>query len=107
MNNPMDLTKRTVVVTGAAQGIGKATCELVCKLGGNVIAVDVSEKLSGALEHLSREQIMTVRGDVSDWSLAESTVAQGVGRFGAIHGLVNNAGIVRAALIERMTPQQW
>ncbi|MEO9229082.1 MAG: 3-oxoacyl-ACP reductase family protein [Devosia sp.] len=107
MKNPMDMSNRTVVVTGAAQGIGKATCELVCELGGNVVAVDVSDKLVGALGHLPPERVMTVRGDVSDWALAETSVAQAVERFGAIHGLVNNAGIVRAALIERMTPQQW
>ena len=103
----MDMSGRTVVVTGAAQGIGKATCELVCELGGSVVAVDWSEKLADALDDLPQDRCMTVRGDVSDWSLAEKTVAEAVRRFGALHGLVNNAGIVRAALIENMTPQQW
>lgn len=107
MRNPMDMSGRTVVVTGAAQGIGKATCELVCELGGSVVAVDWSEKLADALQHLPSGRCMTVRGDVSDWDLAERTVAEAVRRFGALHGLVNNAGIVRAALIEKMTPQQW
>ena len=107
MKNPMDMSGRTVIVTGAAQGIGKATCELVSELGANVVAVDLADKLSAALDHLPQDRLMTVQGDVSDWSLAEKTVSDAVSRFGAVHGLVNNAGIVRAALIEKMTAQQW
>ena len=107
MKNPMDMSGRTVVITGAAQGIGKATAELVCELGGNVVAIDLSESIEIALAHLPSDRVMPVRGDISDWELAEATVARAVKRFGAIHGLVNNAGIVRAALIENMSRQQW
>lgn len=107
MKNPMDMSGKTVVVTGAAQGIGKATVELVHALGGNAIAVDLNGAITENLAHLGAERLMTVQADVSSWDLAESTVAKAIQRFGSINGLVNNAGIVRAALIENMTPQQW
>ena len=38
--NPMDLTGRTVIVTGAGQGVGKALSTLVCNLGGNIVLVE-------------------------------------------------------------------
>lgn len=108
MDPLVSLAGKTVVVTGAAQGIGKAICELVAGLGGNVVAVDLN---AAGLEALGTAlpvgRAMTVTGSVTDADLASQAVADGVKRFGAIHGLVNNAGIIRPALIEKMTRAQW
>jgi 3-oxoacyl-[acyl-carrier protein] reductase len=99
---------RTIVVTGAGQGIGKAICELIIGLGGNVIALDMNgETLATAMESLPADRVMQAQGSVTDTDLATRVVADGVARFGAIHGLVNNAGITRPALIEKMTREQW
>jgi 3-oxoacyl-[acyl-carrier protein] reductase len=53
------------------------------------------------------DQVLAVQGSVSDSALANRAVAEAVARFGAVHGLVNNAGIIRPAMIEKMTDQQW
>ncbi|MBC7707165.1 MAG: SDR family oxidoreductase [Rhodoferax sp.] len=99
---------RTIVVTGAAQGIGKAVAELVAGLGGNVVALDMNgEKLSQSLAGLDPDRVLLAAGSVTDEALAGQMVQDAVARFGAVHGLVNNAGITRPALIEKMTPQQW
>jgi 3-oxoacyl-[acyl-carrier protein] reductase len=104
----VSLSGRTVVVTGAAQGIGKAITELTIALGGNVVAVDLNgaglEALAGASP---AGRVLAVVGSVTDADLATRAVADGVARFGGIHGLVNNAGITRPALIEKMTRAQW
>ena len=43
MTNPASLEGKTIIVTGAAQGIGKALCEQALAMGANVAAVDINE----------------------------------------------------------------
>ena len=108
MNPIVSLEGRTIVVTGAGQGIGKALVESVIGLGGNVVAVDLNGETLGALASAQpAERVLAVQGSVADPTLAQSAVADAVAKFGAVHGLVNNAGIIRPAMIEKMTDQQW
>ena len=106
-HNPMSLEGRTILVTGAAQGIGRALSDLVIDLGGNVAGVDLNDKgLQEAAEaHGSR--FLPVAGSVTDPDFAAEAVARAVEAFGGLHGLVNNAGITRPAMIEKMTHAQW
>jgi 3-oxoacyl-[acyl-carrier protein] reductase len=104
----VSLAGRTIVVTGAGQGIGKAITELGLALGANVVAVDLNaETLQAALAPLPQDRVLAVVGSVVDPELATRAVADAVQRFGAVHGLVNNAGITRPAMIEKMTVKQW
>ncbi|WP_295528133.1 SDR family NAD(P)-dependent oxidoreductase [uncultured Pseudacidovorax sp.] len=108
MNPLVTLQDRTVVVTGAGQGIGKALTELIVELDGRVVAVDMNgDTLRAAMAELPADRVMTVVGSVTDAALATRAVDEAVERFGALHGLVNNAGITRPAMIEKMTDQQW
>jgi len=108
MPNLIALEGRTAVVTGAGQGIGKAVAELVVDLGGNVVALDMNgDTLRSAMSGLPADRVMSVVGSVTDAALATQTVADAVARFGNVHGLVNNAGITRPAMIEKMTAEQW
>ncbi len=108
MQNIVSLEGRTIVVTGAGQGIGKAIAELVIDLGGNVVAVDLNpDTLRSAMAELPAGRVQQVVGSVTDAALATSAVEEAVARFGGVHGLVNNAGITRPAMIEKMTAQQW
>jgi 3-oxoacyl-[acyl-carrier protein] reductase len=108
MKNLIDFTGRTVIVTGAAQGIGKSIVELVVELGGNAVAVDLNaETLQATVAALPAERVMAVVGSVTDAALATQAVEDAVARFGAVHGLVNNAGVVRPAMIEKMELAQW
>jgi 3-oxoacyl-[acyl-carrier protein] reductase len=108
MMNPMDLTGRTIVVTGAGQGIGRAITELVLGLGGNAVMVERNpETLQKTAAELDRDRTLPVLGNVAEEGFSESCVAQAVERFGAVHGLVNNAGITRPAMFAKMTMQQW
>ena len=108
MTDLVSLEGRTIIVTGAAQGIGKAITELAIGLGGTVVALDLNgDALKAAVGSLPSERVMTVTGSVVDADLAAHTVEAAVKRFGAVHGLVNNAGITRPAMIEKMTLPQW
>ena len=108
MINPMSLANRTIVVTGAAQGIGLAICKLVVELGGNAVGVDVSgESLDKAKESVGAGRFLPVVGSVTDPEVARTAVKAAVAAYGAVHGLVNNAGISRPSMIEKMTLGNW
>lgn len=104
----VSLQGRTIVVTGAGQGIGKALTELALQLGANVVALDMNADTPHAtLAPLPQARVLAVVGSVVDPLLAAQAVSDAVARFGAVHGLVNNAGVTRPAMIEEMSAQQW
>lgn len=82
---------KTVIVTGAAGGIGAATAARIAREGGRVIAVDLSaERLAEFAATLEGLDVTTVAGDItSQDSIDEIVAAAG----GTIHGLANVAGI--------------
>lgn len=108
MENPITLSGLNVLVTGAGQGIGESVAKVALELGANVTLVDMNEKtLAQVASGLDSKRVLSLCGSVTDQKFVNSAVEQSVARFGAIHGLVNNAGIVRAAMIEKMTLEQW
>lgn len=108
MINPMSLKGRTVVVTGAAQGIGLAICELAYELGANLVMIDVdADALDASSRRFEPARALARAGSVTDEAFTAEAIAEGAARFGALHGLVNNAGITRPAMLEKMTAQQW
>lgn len=106
MRNLVSLEDRTVVVTGAARGIGRAVVELARELGARVAAVDLNAEGLAAYD-ASDDSLLTLVGDVADEVFVEEAAERIAERFGPIHGLVNNAGITRPALVEKMTGEQW
>jgi 3-oxoacyl-[acyl-carrier protein] reductase len=106
--NPMSLVDRTVIVTGAGQGIGRAIADLVIALGGNVVVADMNpQTLETAEAQLPKGRCLGIELDIADAVAVQAMVDRAVETFGAVHGLVNNAGISRPAMIERMTLDQW
>ncbi|KAA9105866.1 SDR family oxidoreductase [Microbacterium rhizomatis] len=82
---------QTVIVTGAASGIGRATASRVAREGGRVIAVDVStEKLTQLEESLPGYGIVTVAGDITQQDSIDAIIAAAGERIDA---LANVAGI--------------
>ncbi len=107
MINPMELTGRNILVTGAAQGIGEAVARLAHQLGAKVILNDLNqEKLESVASDLG-ERVETHAGSVADYDFVQGMVQQAADSCGAIHGFVNNAGIVRAAMAKNMTKETW
>jgi 3-oxoacyl-[acyl-carrier protein] reductase len=108
MINLMDMTGRNVMVTGAAQGIGLNAAKLLYQLGANLTLLDANqEKLTAAVADFDAGRVLTSAGSVTDRDHLGRLVQQSADRFGGVHGLVNNAGITRTAMIDRMTVEQW
>lgn len=108
MKNPMNLEGHNIIVTGAGQGIGEAVSRLIVELGGRAILVDLqADKVQALAEELGTSHAEAHVGSVAEPGYVQDMVANAVNANGAIHGLVNNAGIVRAAMITKMPVETW
>lgn len=106
----MILKDKIALVTGAAQGIGKAIALRLANSGADLAIVDMNlektEETVKEIEKLGRKAI-ALKANVANLKEAEAVMDETVARLGAIHILVNNAGITRDALILRMKEEDW
>ncbi len=108
MNNAFTLDQRTILITGGAQGIGRALAECALQLNANVAIVDINaDVLQATLEEIDHPRLAAYPGDITDETFVDNTVNAVIDRFGDLFGLINNAGIVRAALSHDMSLAQW
>lgn len=108
MDHPMSLAEKTILVTGAAQGIGAATAEMVVALGGRVALLDLAgDKLAALVQKLGANNAAAYAGSVTDEAFLAGAVADAAAQFGQIDGLVNNAGVTAPATIKKMTREEW
>ncbi len=92
-----DLKDKSVLITGADSGIGKATALLFAQEGADIAIIyhtddDDAEKVKKEIEKLGRRCII-FKGDINDYDFCEETVKQIVSVFGGIDILINNAGV--------------
>ncbi|MFW8565499.1 SDR family NAD(P)-dependent oxidoreductase [Orrella sp. 11846] len=106
MKNLMDLTGRHIVVTGAGQGIGLCAATLLAELGANLTLVEIADE-GAELLRTRFPDAFVAQGSVTDRDFVQKTVEDGAARFDGLDGLLNNAGIIRTAMIEKMTIEQW
>ena len=87
----MTTNRKTVIVTGASQGIGAAVANLFIERGYNVVAT--SRRISQKNGLQRSDNLALVDGDIAHAATAEKIVATALKRFGSVDALVNNAGI--------------
>ena len=94
------LEGKAVVVTGAGRGIGRAYALLAAREGAAVVVNDIDAEVADEVAaeiRVTGARVVAAAGDVSTWGAAESIIDRCVDEFGAIHGLVNNAGVFAMA----------
>ena len=87
----MATKEKTIIVTGASQGIGAGIARAFLDRGYRVVANSRHITTSGAFS--PADKLALVDGDIGDPKTATKIAETAVGRFGSIYGLVNNAGI--------------
>ena len=116
----MDLAGKTIVITGSGRGLGAAMARRLAAAGCRLALVDLDEQaLQATAEECRQAGSPKVQGYIANVAKEDEVVAlfdDIAGDFGAIHGLVNNAGIIRDAFmlkykdgkqVSKMTLDQW
>jgi NAD(P)-dependent dehydrogenase (short-subunit alcohol dehydrogenase family) len=110
---------RTVIITGAARGLGRAYALAFATEGANVVVNDIGTSLGGEGRDTSAadsvvSEIKAAGGraianyeDITDWDGAKRIVDATVAAFGDLHVVVNNAGIVRDRMFVSATIEEW
>src|ERR1051325_3807379 len=105
------LAAKVALVTGAASGLGRADVEALVREGAQVLLTDVNEaageELAATLNARTPGAARFARLDVRDEARWSEVVAEAVSRFGGLHVLVNNAGVVVVATPETTTLEQF
>jgi NAD(P)-dependent dehydrogenase (short-subunit alcohol dehydrogenase family) len=104
------LKDKIALVTGGAQGIGRAITMALAEAGAHVVVVDLNiepaEKTVAAVKALQR-RALALRADVGDVGEIDRMVREAMSTFGRIDILVNNAGTTRRADLMEITEQDW
>lgn len=106
----LQLQNRVCVVTGAASGIGRAVAEVLAAQGARLALID---KNADALQVLAQQlkaqgrQVAAVACDTSNEQQLQAAASQVDSELGAVHTLVNNAGVLRAGSLETLTLDDW
>lgn len=100
----MQLKRKTMIVTGAAKGIGAGVTSAFIERGYNVVANSLTITAS---TFAASEKLIAVRGDIGDPSTAHEIAATAIKTFGSIDGVINNAGIFVAKPFMEYTAQDF
>ena len=110
---------RTVIITGAAGGLGRAYAFAFAAEGANVVVNDIGTSLGGEGRDTSAADAVVAEiiesggraianyEDITDWDGSKRIVDAAVAAFGSLHVVVNNAGIVRDRMFVSATTDEW
>jgi NAD(P)-dependent dehydrogenase (short-subunit alcohol dehydrogenase family) len=105
-----DLKEKVAIVTGAASGIGRALAQRCVREGMKVVLADVE---TSALAEAAREldvgdtDVLAVKTDVSRANEVEALAHKTLDRFGAVHLLFNNAGVIKGGTLWEHSLADW
>ncbi|HMS85641.1 MAG TPA: 3-oxoacyl-[acyl-carrier-protein] reductase [Nitrospira sp.] len=106
----MSLQGRIAIVTGAAQGIGRAIAETLAQAGADIAIADLDPSRAtetvAAVEKLGGKTL-NLKVNVADTNDTKAMVEQVLKAWGKVDILINNAGITRDGLLLRMKDEDW
>jgi NAD(P)-dependent dehydrogenase (short-subunit alcohol dehydrogenase family) len=112
--NVLDLFKlqgKVAIVTGGAQGLGKAICFALAEAGATIVIADIqyskAEKVTKEISERTNVKTLAIQLDITDEVAVDKAVQTVLNEFGHIDILVNNAGIVVNEDAEKMSLKDW
>ena len=107
-----EFARHVVLVTGAAGGIGSATCRRVAQDGGHIVATDIdlagAEQLAAHLnQHFGAGRAIAVKLDVTNEASVQAAFEQAALAFGGVDVIVSNAGLASSAPVTETSLAQW
>lgn len=111
MSHATSLAGKNIVVTGAAQGVGLGIVEELLSQDANVVMLDRDgDTLSASAEKAGATcggTVLSFTSDVTDTDSVRSAFESACNHLGSLHGLVNNAGIIRMGAASESTDEDW
>ena len=105
-----DVTGKTAFITGGASGMGLAMARSFAKAGMKVVIADIEQAALDAVTkefEASNAEFLTLRVDVTDRAQMEQAAVDTEARFGKVHVVCNNAGVVVGGPIDQMGYNDW
>jgi NAD(P)-dependent dehydrogenase (short-subunit alcohol dehydrogenase family) len=110
MDNPMNLTGKIALVTGAGQGIGLAIARTLAQAGADIVIAEFNpetgQQAVKEIESLGRKA-QFIQTDVRDIASVKQMSATALSAFGTVDILVNNAGIAKNTPAEEVSDEEW
>jgi len=110
MSDPDELAGRVAIVTGAGQGMGRAVVERLSTAGARIVANDVRPDAANGVAAGVRDtggQAVAAPGDVTSARDVAAMAKTALEAFGAVHILVNNAGVLRPTAVIDIEEDEW
>jgi NAD(P)-dependent dehydrogenase (short-subunit alcohol dehydrogenase family) len=100
--------KKVVVITGAAEGIGRASAIKFAEQGASLVLADINEAMLAETHKLVGGDAISIKTDVTDEHACQAMIDAAVERFGRVEVLLNNAGIAgERARTGEMSTEAW
>ena len=110
MAGTLPLAGRVAIVTGAANGLGRAESLALARAGARLVLNDLPSDAVYAVRNeiaAAGGQAVVAAGDVGEWSTGAQLLAAALDAHGRLDILVNNAGVLRDRMIFTMSPAEW
>ena len=103
-------TKKTAIITGSGQGLGRECAIVLSKMGMNIVINDLDEdkakKTADIIQNSSSDTFVAC-GNVAMKTDVEEVVRKAIDYFGSIHVLVNNAGVLKPTKLIEISEKEW
>ena len=103
-----EFANQAVIVTGGTRGIGRAISEAFLAADATVVAIYAgNDKVAKSFQDEAGQNLHVVKLDVTDYEAVETFFHEFQDKYGALHVLVNNAGIRRDSVLAMMSREDW
>jgi NAD(P)-dependent dehydrogenase (short-subunit alcohol dehydrogenase family) len=103
----IELAGKVAVVTGAGQGLGRAYAVALARAGASVVVNDLDARGAEETAALAGARTIVAAGDVGDRAVADALTMRAVEAFGRLDVMVTNAGVLRDAVLWKMTDEDF